>query len=49
MRLCQEGRFNPEIAPPGLTALLSQAAGVPDFPRIAPLLQEAQAAVSATL
>jgi glutamate-ammonia-ligase adenylyltransferase len=46
MRLCQEGRFNPENAPPGLTALLSRAAGVPDFPRIAPLLQEVQRGVS---
>jgi glutamate-ammonia-ligase adenylyltransferase len=47
MRLCQEGRFDPEKAPPGLMAMLGQAAGVPEFSRIAPLLRETQEAVAA--
>jgi glutamate-ammonia-ligase adenylyltransferase len=46
MRLCQEGRFDPEKAPPGLKVLLSQAAGVPEFSQIAPLLQETLAGVA---
>ncbi len=46
MRLCQEGRFDPGRAPPGLKALLAHAAGVPDFASIPPLLEEVQAAVS---
>ncbi len=47
MRLCQEGRFDPEKAPPGLKALLSQAATVPEFAHIAPTLEETQRAVVA--
>jgi glutamate-ammonia-ligase adenylyltransferase len=47
MRLCQEGRFDPDKSPPGLNALLAQAAGVPDFSSIPPLLQEVQDAVGA--
>jgi glutamate-ammonia-ligase adenylyltransferase len=45
MRLCQDGRFKSESAPPGLKALLSQTAGVPTFSRIAPLLQEVQTSI----
>jgi glutamate-ammonia-ligase adenylyltransferase len=46
MRLCQEGRFDPEKAPAGLKAMLSRAAATPDFSRVAPLLQEVQQAVA---
>ena len=46
MRLCQEGRFDAEKAPAGLTSLLSRAAGVPDFSRLAPLLEEVQHGVA---
>jgi glutamate-ammonia-ligase adenylyltransferase len=46
MRLCQDGRFKAESAPPGLKALLSQTAGVPTFAHISPLLQEVQASVA---
>jgi len=46
VRLCQEGRFDPEKAPPGLKAMLCQLAGVPEFSRIGPLLQETQHAVA---
>ncbi len=46
MRLCQEGRFDPEKAPTGLKTMLSRAAGVPEFSRLAPLLEEVQAQVA---
>ena len=46
MRLCQEGRFDPDKSPPGLKALLSQAAGIGDFSDIPSLLKEMQAAVA---
>jgi glutamate-ammonia-ligase adenylyltransferase len=46
MRLCQEGRFDPDKAPPGLKAMLSQAAGVPEFSHVAPLLEEVLASVA---
>jgi glutamate-ammonia-ligase adenylyltransferase len=47
MRLCQDGRFDPDKAPEGLKAMLSRAAEVPDFSRIEPRLAEMQAAVAA--
>jgi glutamate-ammonia-ligase adenylyltransferase len=46
MRLCQEGRFDPEKAPAGLKAMLSRAVAVPDFSRVAPTLREVQEAVA---
>jgi hypothetical protein len=46
MRLCHEGRFDPEKAPAGLKMMLSRAAAAPDFSRIAPLLREVQQAVA---
>jgi glutamate-ammonia-ligase adenylyltransferase len=46
MRLCQEGRFDPEKAPAGLKAMLSRAAALPDFSRVAPTLREVQEAVT---
>ncbi|WP_088343740.1 MULTISPECIES: bifunctional [glutamine synthetase] adenylyltransferase/[glutamine synthetase]-adenylyl-L-tyrosine phosphorylase [Rhodomicrobium] len=46
IRLCQDGRFDPAKAPPGLKAMLSRAADVPDFSRIEPLLKETHAAVA---
>jgi glutamate-ammonia-ligase adenylyltransferase len=46
MRLCQEGRFDPEKAPAGLKAMLSRAAEAPDFSRLAALLEEVQQAVA---
>jgi glutamate-ammonia-ligase adenylyltransferase len=46
MRLCQQGRFDPEKAPAGLKAILSRAAAVPDFSRVVPTLREVQEAVT---
>ncbi len=46
MRLCQDGRFDPEKAPEGLKTILSRAAEVPDFSRIEPLLKDVQQAVA---
>lgn len=47
LRLCMEGRFDPNKAPGGLKALLASAAELPDFASLDGFLQDSQAAVRA--
>jgi glutamate-ammonia-ligase adenylyltransferase len=48
LRLCVSGPFDPQVAGPGLLALLARAADVPDFARLDAFISETQAKVRAS-
>jgi glutamate-ammonia-ligase adenylyltransferase len=46
LRLCVEGRFNPDAAPDGLKSMLATAAGQPDFATVETVLRSRLGAVA---
>jgi glutamate-ammonia-ligase adenylyltransferase len=48
LRLCLPASFDPQVASPGITALLARAADLPDFPTLSAHLIDTQRAVRAS-